>query len=146
MDDINDDAKGSYRRVEVLTGPDRRRRWSADEKSRIVAESLAPGAVVSQVARRWQICRQQIFAWRRELATQISGGGCGDPAGLAFVPVVTETPAPARTAPMPPPPMPAPSQVVEIEIETGGAKIRVASGVDTKTLTAVLRAVRAAAS
>jgi transposase len=71
MDDINDDAKGSYRRVEVLTGPDRRRRWSADEKSRIVAESLVPGAVVSQVARRWQICRQQIFAWRRELATQI---------------------------------------------------------------------------
>ena len=48
MDDIKDDAKGVYRRVEVLTGPDRRRRWSADEKSRIVAESLVPGAVVSQ--------------------------------------------------------------------------------------------------
>ena len=57
MDDINDDAKGSYRRVEVLTGPDRRRRWSADEKSRIVAESLVPGAVVSQVARRWRLNR-----------------------------------------------------------------------------------------
>ena len=64
MDDIRDGAKGVYRRVGVLMGPDRRRRWSADEKSRIVAESLVPGAVVSQVARRWQVCRQQIFAWR----------------------------------------------------------------------------------
>lgn len=145
MDDIKDGAKGVYRRVEVLTGPDRRRRWSADEKSRIVAESLVPGAVVSQVARRWQICRQQIFAWRRELATQVNAGGCGDPAGPAFVPVVAEIPRPARTAPMPPPPV-AVSAPPGIEIDVDGAKIRVASGVDTKTLTAVLRAVRAAAS
>ena len=49
MDVIKDGAKGIYRHVEVLTGPDRRRRWSSDEKSRIVAESLVPGAVVSQV-------------------------------------------------------------------------------------------------
>jgi len=145
MDDINDDAKGGYRRVEVLTGPDRRRRWSADEKSRIVAESLVPGAVVSQVARRWQICRQQIFAWRRELATQIGGGGCGDPAGLAFIPVVAEMPTPARTAPIPPPPVTV-AAPPGIEIDVDGARIRVASGVDGKTLTAVLRAVRAAAS
>ena len=145
MDDINDDAKGSYRRVEVLTGPDRRRRWSADEKSRIVAESLVPGAVVSQVARRWQICRQQIFAWRRELATQINGGGCGDSAGPAFVPVIAQMPTPARTAPMPPSPVVV-AAPPGIEIDVDGAKIRVASGVDTKTLTAVLRAVRAAAS
>jgi transposase len=143
MDDINDDAKGIYRRIEVLTGPDRRRRWSADDKSRIVAESLVPGAVVSQVARRWQICRQQIFAWRRELATQVSGGACGEPSGTAFVPVVAEMPTPARSAPMP-----ALSVAVaappEIEIDVGGTKIRVATGVDIKTLTVVLRAVRAA--
>jgi transposase len=144
MDDINDDAKGSYRRVEVLTGPERRRRWSTDEKSRIVAESLVPGAVVSQVARRWQICRQQIFAWRRELATQINGGGLGDPAGPAFIPVVAEMPTPARTAPMPPPSV-AVAARPGIEIDIDGARIRVASGVDAKTLTAVLRAVRAAA-
>jgi hypothetical protein len=50
MFDVNDDAKGKYRRVEVLTGPGRRRRWSADEKARIVAETLVPGARVSEVA------------------------------------------------------------------------------------------------
>ena len=52
MFDVNDDAKGEFRRVEVLTGPVRRRRWSAEEKARIVEETLAPGARVSEVARR----------------------------------------------------------------------------------------------
>jgi transposase len=48
MVDVNDDAKGGgYRRVEVLTGPGRRRKWSDDEKTRIVAETLEPGAVVA---------------------------------------------------------------------------------------------------
>jgi transposase len=42
----------SFRRIEVLTGVPRRRRWSAAEKAAIVAESLAPGAVVSTVALR----------------------------------------------------------------------------------------------
>src|SRR5271155_6062355 len=64
MFDVNDDAKGGYRRVEILTGPGRRRRWSAEEKARIVAETLAPGARVAEVARRWQLCPQQVFAWR----------------------------------------------------------------------------------
>lgn len=62
MVDVNDDAKGDrYRRVEVLTGPGRRRKWSDDDKARIVAETLEPGAVVAEVARRWQICPQQVF-------------------------------------------------------------------------------------
>ena len=39
MFDVNDDAKSAFRRVEVLTGPGRRRRWSADEKARIVAQA-----------------------------------------------------------------------------------------------------------
>jgi transposase-like protein len=43
MIDISDDAKGEFRRFEVLTAPGRRRRWSADEKARIIAETLVPG-------------------------------------------------------------------------------------------------------
>lgn len=145
MDDIIDDTKDVYRRVELLMGPDRRRRWSADEKSRIVAESLVPGAVVAQVARRWQICRQQIFAWRRELATQTSGGDYGGPSDPAFVPVIAEMPTPARTGPIPSSPVAA-APLPGIEIDVDGARIRLASGVDAKALTAVLRAVRAAYS
>ena len=65
MFDVKDDAKGEYRRVEVLVGPGRRRRWSAEEKARVVEESLVPGARVSEGARRWQVCSQQVFGWRR---------------------------------------------------------------------------------
>jgi transposase len=59
MFDVNDDAKGEYRRVEILTGPGRRRRWSAEEKARIVEETLVPGARVSEVAdaRPWPSMR-----------------------------------------------------------------------------------------
>jgi transposase len=60
-------------RVEVITGPERRRRWTEDQKRAIVAESLAPGAVVNEVARRAEICPGQIYCWRRELQAAVSG-------------------------------------------------------------------------
>ena len=53
------------RRLEVLTGVGSRRRWSSDDKARIVEETLAPGATVSDVARRHDIRPQQLFGWRR---------------------------------------------------------------------------------
>ena len=53
------------RRLEVLTGVGGRRRWSPDDKARIVEETLARGATVSDVARRHDIRPQQLFGWRR---------------------------------------------------------------------------------
>lgn len=53
-------------RAEVLTSPERRRRWSTAEKARILLEADAAGAVVSEVARRHDITRQHIYQWRRE--------------------------------------------------------------------------------
>ena len=50
-----------------MTCPERRRRWSAEQKRAIVAESLAPGAVVTEIARRAEICPGQIYRWRREI-------------------------------------------------------------------------------
>jgi len=55
------------RRLEVVTGVGGRRRWSPDDKARIVEETLAPGATVSEVARRHDIRPQQLFGWRREM-------------------------------------------------------------------------------
>jgi transposase len=52
-------------RGEVL-GPERRRRWSEDEKARIIEESLRPGAHVTNIARRHGISRALLYAWRRE--------------------------------------------------------------------------------
>src|SRR3990172_2799010 len=55
----------NVRRIELITGAGRRRRWSRDDKARIVEESLKPGATVSDVARRNGLSPQQLFAWRR---------------------------------------------------------------------------------
>ncbi len=88
MFDLNDDARARYRRIEVLTGPGRRRRWSAESKAQVVAESLAPGAQPSEVARRWQICSQQVFAWRHEARAGLlalpAEAGMVVPSGLAW--------------------------------------------------------------
>ena len=63
-------------RVEVLGGVERRRRWSRDDKMRIIEETLAPGAVVTEIARRYGIATSLVFTWRRRarLATVASAG------------------------------------------------------------------------
>ena len=60
-------------RVEVLSGPERRRRWSAEQKRSIVAEAFAPGASVCEVARRRDVVAGQIYRWRNELRTAAEG-------------------------------------------------------------------------
>jgi transposase-like protein len=92
MFDVNDDAKGEFRRVEVLTGPTRRRRWSAEQKARIVEETLAPGARVSEVARRWQVCSQQVFGWRRAAYRAVTTVSAKRPQTPSpdFVPIMTD--------------------------------------------------------
>jgi transposase len=145
MFDVNDDAKAEFRRVEILTEPVRRRRWSAEEKARIVEETLAPGARVSEVARRWQVCSQQVFGWRRAACRTVTTVATTTPAkatALTFVPITTDVPQAvsvprATSAPAAP----------AIEVKLAGAVVRVAPGMDdADRLTAVLRAVRASAS
>jgi transposase len=139
MFDVSDDAKGEFRRVELLTGPGRRRRWSAEAKAEIVAETLVPGARVSEVARRWQVCAQQVFGWRRAMRQDLPSVRTR-PSTATFVPIVTEA-VPSATIARAAPPVPV------IEVKLAGAVVRVAGGMDDAAqLTAVLRAVRASAS
>jgi transposase len=143
MYDANDDAKEGFRRIEVLTGPGRRRRWSADEKARAVAETLRPGATVSEVARRRQLCPQQLFGWRRQALRE--GGDhrtaeVADDRHATFVPLVMEAQPPPPSAPISEATMPT------VEVRLAGAVVRVAVGTDAALLTAVLRAVRASAA
>ena len=64
MDDFNDDTKVGYRRIEILTGPSWRRRWTDEDKSRIAAEAMMPCAVVSQIARRLRILTEASRGFR----------------------------------------------------------------------------------
>jgi transposase len=124
-----------FRRIEILTGPGRRRRWSAEEKARVVEETLEPGARVSEVARRWQVCPQQVFAWRRAARRDgaVDPRERASPEAASFVPIVADA-----TASEPPPPV--------IEVKLAGAVVQVSCGMDSALLTTVLRAIRASAS
>ena len=73
----------NVRRIEVITGAGRRRRWSSDDKARIVVESLKPGANVSEVARRNGLSPQQLFPWRREAHALFNEGADTTPSDRA---------------------------------------------------------------
>jgi transposase len=60
-------------RVEVLQGPERRRRWSAEQKRSIVAQAFAAGASVCEIARRTDLTPGQIYRWRRDLRAAAAG-------------------------------------------------------------------------
>src|SRR6185437_17160784 len=80
--------------VEILTSPERRRRWSTEEKVRIVAEATTAGTTVAAVARRHGVSRGLVYTWRREL---------GEVDLPDLVPVVVEAPtASTGSAPSPP--------------------------------------------
>ena len=117
----------SFRRVEVLTGSPRRRRWSTAEKAAIVAESLAPGAQTSGIALRHGLHRNQLYDWRRKFRSAAAAD-----AGLAgsdFVPVVAENQGG--------------SGATAVEIEIGGATLRVGAGIELGFLGKVLRLLKA---
>src|SRR3954469_17285221 len=102
-------------RVEVLGGVERRRRWSRDDKMRIIEETLAPGAVVTEIARRHGIATSLVFTWRRRarLATVASAGPRLVPVRVAAA-GVRSIEAPAA--------MPARKRRCLIEIELGDGK------------------------
>ena len=123
-------------RVEVLSGVERRRQWSDDEKARIVEETLVPGARVAEVARRNAVSASLVFGWHRLARDGLLGRG-----GPALVPVEIVAPVPAL-------PAPTPSSVsrprrsaglIEIELSQG-RRLLVGADVDGDALRRVLDA------
>jgi transposase len=139
MDSVSDNAKGGYRRVEILTGPGRRRNWSDDDKARIVAEAAQPGVVVSEIARRWQVTPQQVFDWRRQARKALAA--TVTPEEPAFVPIV-----PTGPVVMSGPAAPSCRSGARIEVRLAGAELRIVPGTEAALLTMVLRAIRASAA
>jgi transposase len=121
------------RRFEVITGAGGRRAWSAENKARIVAETLAAGTNVPAVARRYGLLPQQIYTWRRLAREGVLALPAEDEMG--FVPIVAGgeiRPSPAG-----------PARAGMIEIEIAGVAVRVGPGVDCRFLREVLQAVKA---
>ena len=83
---------------EVLSGRERRRRWSSEEKAKLVAEMMLPGASVTEMSRRHGISRSLLHAWRRE-ATQ--GGTASALPDLVPVMITDGTEAPKQGAAVP---------------------------------------------
>jgi len=139
--DLTLDPERQPRRFEVINGAGGRRHWSMDEKARILAETLEPNAIISEVARRYGLRPQQVFAWRREARKQASV----QQELPTFVPAVVTAP----------PPEPAPTRPARlrkrkaardagvIELEIDGIAMRVGRGADARTVAAVIRALKA---
>ncbi len=133
-------------RIEIITGRERRRRWSVAEKLRLVAESEAPGASVTAVAMRHDVYPGLLFTWRR----QAREGRLSVEAMAEFVPVrladAPDQPGPilpkaadpdsARLAPLPS--RPAPIEVVLPD----GSRVQIGHDARPALLRAVLGALR----
>jgi len=135
-DDVTPKAN-TYRRIEVITGMERRRRWSIDEKLAIIAESYATPISISDVARRHGLNRNQLFQWRRQFRDGDLGGG-GD---AGFVPVVGDSWGALADSPDV---LPASASGV-IEIVIGAVMVRMPLAVDGASLRRVLGVVRSLA-
>lgn len=141
-----------WSKVEIVTGRERRRRWSDAEKLRIVAEAEEPGACFSHVARRNEVSRGLLWNWR----SQVRRGALRPEPPAVFVPVrMAETapaaaPAPAVFAPEPatprgpsrgPEPRASGAGLIEVELPDG-SKLRVGADVNLAALRRVVSALR----
>jgi transposase len=125
-------------RVEVLGGLERRRRWSQDDKARIVEETLAPGAKVTEVARRNGVAASVVFTWRRQARTLEQVGPRFAPVQIAAAEVVEETSPPPSEDDRRMRQLPAARNGL-IEIDLGNRRrIRVDAQVDPEALARVL--------
>jgi transposase len=134
LDDMVDPPR-AVRRLEVITGVVGRRRWCDAEKARIVEQAMAPGAVVSQVARRYGMAPQHLFTWIRQARRTLSR--TEEPAHL-FVPALVEA------APSTPRPRQARGQdrAAAIELEIAGVVVRIGAEASEAAITAVIRALK----
>jgi len=108
-------------RVEVLSGPERRRRWSTEQKRSIVAEAFAPGASVREVARLRDVVPGQIYRWRRDVRSAAAG----------FAEVVVAPDQSERSG----------TEVLALTIELGrDIRVRIAATAPAALATAVIKA------
>ncbi len=135
--------------VEIITSRERRRRWSLQDKVRLVAEINEPGAMIRSVAARHGVSESLLFTWRRQAREGLLGPA---PQSPMFVQVQTLAPPSTAMAPLDHEPRPTPTPALAsrspsapgaIEIELGsGRRVRVGRDVNLAALRRVLAALR----
>ena len=110
----------------LITGAERRRRWSSEERRQILADVNAPGAIVAEVARRADICTSLIYKWRREERSLERGSG--------FSRRVMLEDKSSSSVPE--------SEVAPILVELCGAQVKISAGASASLIAATLRALR----
>ena len=130
----------TMQRVEVITSVERRRRWSREEKERLVVASLEPGVSVSvsEVARSAGIHVSQLFRWRKDLCDRVDAGS-SQLVPVEIVPAVVPLAIETSQSPAPPGRRRRKGGIIEIELR-GGRRVRVDRDVDADALRRVLDA------
>jgi transposase len=143
MDTVRSAITEPVRRLEVFTGAGRRRKWSNEDKARIVAETVASGESVCAVARRHGLSPQQLFGWRRQLRK--AAARHSEAEELQFVPAVVDVDAsaPALRRRRKAPRCKSGPDVGMIEVEVDGVTIRAGRGADANTIAAIVQALKA---
>jgi transposase len=125
-------------RQAVLIGVERRRRWSDEQKLRVLSEVGMGGASVADVARRHDITRQHIYQWRREMRRRCEASS----APATFLPVQLAGGGNSGSEDTPPDPAPD-VPLVEISLRNGRS-IRAAADLPAPQLTRLIRIVETA--
>lgn len=132
-DEISFESSGGgeppVRRLEVLSGPGGRRRWTAEAKGRIIEETLRPGANISDVARRHGLMPQQLYGWRSAARARESASG------VSFVPMEVDASTPPGGA----------ISGNTVVVRAGDMAIHIPPGVSADHIERVLLAVRMSA-
>ena len=119
-------------RVEIFQGR-ARRRWSEEDKRRLVAETLASGETVHGVARRRGVSPSQLFTWRKRFGAEIGRTPSARMPGFVAVEIAPAASLPVAEA------VTAPSGLIEIELPDG-ARLRISGAADPALVKVMLRA------
>ena len=134
--------------LEIISGVERRRRWSVADKLRIVAEADEPGAKVAEVARRHEVSRSILWTWRK----QARAGRLTMSDLPAFLPVVVDAisamdaPIAATNAPSAAPlpteaPLPPDQRAITITL-ANGTRLEISAALSLPALSCIIGALR----
>ncbi len=114
--------------ITLLTGPERRRRWSDEEREQILAAAFAPGAIVANISRQFEVSTSLIYKWREQALAAGQFGAAFAPAVLAGEPVPAKALEPELAA-------------ILVELASG-SRVTISPHASSELVTSVLRALR----